>query len=138
MNPKGKGYDMGEQQGFTLIELMIVVAIVGALAAVAIPNFLDYQAKSQQVEARANLGAIFQDMIAYTQPNDVNGFIGSTLSNIGFSTSGTRRYTYTLENISINSFTARAVGFSGRVIGDNWTIDQSKTLVDVDPESFNN
>ncbi len=45
-------------KGFTLIELMIVVAIIGILAAIAIPNFLQYQLKSRQSEVRTNLGAI--------------------------------------------------------------------------------
>lgn len=45
-------------KGFTLIELMIVVAIIGILAAIAIPNFLTYQLKSRQSEARTNLGGI--------------------------------------------------------------------------------
>ena len=47
------------KKGFTLIELMIVVAIIGILAAIAIPNFLQFQAKSKQSEAKSNLGAIF-------------------------------------------------------------------------------
>ena len=53
------------KKGFTLIELMIVVAIIGILAAIAIPNFLQFQAKSKQSEAKTNLGGIFTAEIAY-------------------------------------------------------------------------
>ena len=47
-----------KQEGFTLIELMIVVAIIGILAAIAIPNFLQYQLKSKQSEAKTNIQAV--------------------------------------------------------------------------------
>ena len=47
------------QKGFSLVELMVVVAIIGILAAIAIPNFQRFSSKSKQSEAKSNLSAIY-------------------------------------------------------------------------------
>ena len=78
------------KKGFTLIELMIVVAIIGILAAIAIPNFLRFQAKSKQSEAKTNLGGIYTAEIAYSGEHN---FFGN-FAQIAWAPTGTARYTY--------------------------------------------
>jgi len=53
------------RRGFTLIEMMIVVAIIGLIAAVAIPTFLRFQLKSKTAEAIVNIEAIRKAEVAY-------------------------------------------------------------------------
>lgn len=53
------------REGFTLVELMIVVAIISTLAAIAIPNYLNFRLKSKTAEARTNIGTIRGLEIAY-------------------------------------------------------------------------
>ena len=82
---------INKQKGFTLIELMIVVAIIGILAAIAIPNFLKFQAKSRQAEAKTNLGGMFTAEESYRA--EFSGY-STDMVAIGWSPSGSPRYLY--------------------------------------------
>jgi type IV pilus assembly protein PilA len=79
------------KNGFTLIELMIVVAIIGLLAALAIPNFLKFQARSKQAEARTNLKSYYTANKSYY--GDKQMYL-DVAGPIGFAPESANRYSY--------------------------------------------
>lgn len=140
-------HTQNNQKGFSLTELMIVVAIIGILATIAIPNFLRYQAKAKQTEAKSNLVAMHTAEIAYFAEN--NGYVDD-FNAIGFDVSGSsQRYFYKLGNANLgvlppgctdpNLDTVGPLGFMAVAIGnidgdatcDVWTINEQKVLTNV-------
>lgn len=93
---------LGRNKGFTLVELMVVVAIIGILAAIAVPNYQRYQARSRQSEAKIALSSI------YTAEQ---GFAAEWSS-----------YSSCLKRIGVNAGASAkryyAVGFSGTGVAD--------------------
>ena len=103
------------KKGFTLIELMIVVAIIGILAAIAIPNFMKFQAKSKQSEAKGNLKGIFTSQRAYYQEKQK---YSKSVKAIGFQPERGNRYLYALDGSDLvardteaETVTASSTGF---------------------------
>lgn len=64
-------FKVKNQKGFTLVELMVVVAIIGILSAVAIPQFQTYQAKSRTSEAKLALAGVYSAQIAFQGEADI-------------------------------------------------------------------
>ncbi len=97
-------------RGFTLIELMIVVAIIGILAAIAIPNFIKFQARSKQSEPKSNLKGLFTAQKSYFQEKDRYSAVAGA---IGFSPERGNRYAYwlavTAPNATVQQRNAAAI-----------------------------
>jgi type IV pilus assembly protein PilA len=96
-------------RGFTLVEIMVVVAIIGILAAIAIPNFIRFQARSKQAEARTNLKAIFTGQKSRHAERDA---YTNLLADCGFAPERGNRYAYDLGPSGTPPSTAMAAGLT--------------------------
>jgi type IV pilus assembly protein PilE len=120
-----KGIRQHKKNGFSLIELLIALAIMGILAVLAVPSYTKYMVKSRQVDAKTQLTAVRQAQEIYRLQYGV--YTGNTVLLSGWQ--GTiGKYAFSMLGCSSSNFTAKASWTDGGTEIDAWTMDESGTL----------
>ncbi len=109
---------MRHVKGFTLVEVMIVVVIVGILAAVAVPAYNDYVLRGKIQEAFSNLAAMRVNAEQYFQDNRT--YVGWACAMNG------THFAYNSQTQTSTTYVIRATG-QGGAAGFTYTIDQANT-----------
>jgi len=116
---------MQRQSGFTLIELMVTVAIVAILAAVALPSYTNYITRSKIAEAKAQLLAMRTKMEQFFQDNRT--YVGACVpGTVAALPAGLKHFSMTCPaaDLTANTYTIRADGQESDLANLVLTIDQ--------------
>ena len=112
--------------GFSLMEVMIVVVIIGILAALAYPNLEKYLKRARQTEAKTNLSAIYTAQKIYFT---LHQSYAEDINELDLSLAQGDPYIFTIHESSTSTFKAQAEGnIDDCAALDTWTIDQDKNL----------
>lgn len=108
---------MGKQRGFTLVELMIVVVVIGILASVAIPSYNNYSIRGKLMEATSALSDARIKMEQFFQDNRT--YVGGTCP------AATTNFTYACSNLTATTYTITATGIGTTLSAYSYSINES-------------
>ncbi len=129
MNTKSAWMRRSRSQGFTLLELMIVVAIVAILTTIAYPNYRDYVIRGQLVDATQGLAAVRANMERYFQDNRSYQLVAPFPVPCGAGPIPAGKFTITCVVPDTTHFTATAVGNAPPLSGFTFTVDQNDNQI---------
>lgn len=109
-------------QGFTLIELMITVAIVAILASIAVPSYTAYIKRARITEAVSGLAGMGANMERYFQDNRT--YTGACAANTVAPLPTAKSFTFSCPTLNTATFTVLASG-TGSMAGFGYSIDQA-------------
>ena len=98
------------EQGFTLVELMVVIVIVGILSAVALPNFMSQTEKAKATEATSKVSALLKEALTEYQYDSKVASVTSAMAASISTATATGNFTYSLPAAAGNVFNVLATG----------------------------
>jgi len=124
------------RNGFTLIEVMIVVAIVGILAAIALPNYSYYVQRAKIIEATTSLSDARQRTEQLFL--DTRTYAGNCTAAIGVVQLGLKTFTLSCPTESASAYTIRATGVPAQGMSASfvYTINQAGTKTSAGPTGW--
>ncbi len=117
---------MKRENGFSLIELLIVIAIVGVISAIAIPQYSDYVTRSKLAEPASVLSETRVRLEQYFQDNRT--YVGACAANTVAPPPTGRYFAYACPTLTATTFTVTATGVAAEgMTGFTFTINQANT-----------
>jgi len=117
------------EYGFTLVELMVTVAVIGILMAIAVPTYSDYVTRGRITDAISALSDMSVEMEQFFQDNRtyIGACVVGTVAPLPISSA---RFSFSCSGLTANTYTVTATG-TGTMAGFAYTIDQSNVRTTV-------
>ena len=133
---------MKKEGGFSLVELMVAVGIIGVMSSVAVPKYQKFTANAAQSEAQATLSSVYTlQQLYFTENGRYGSGFGSATGNIGYTFPASSRYNYDTTSTGTGNTQFKATAESKKLLAscatvkDKWCVNQDKEIMNITPVS---